>query len=46
VVPEDAAELVLKIVKAEMVKPLPWLPRAPLAAAGGIGLSYGDCKGD
>jgi hypothetical protein len=42
VVPEQIADQVLELVVAEMSKPPEWLPDAPLAAEGRMGLNYGD----
>ena len=44
VVDERHAEQVRDLVVAEMSKPPTWMPTAPLAAEGHIGVTYGDTK--
>lgn len=44
VVDEALAEQVVKLVVAEMSRSPMWMPEAPLAAEGHIGVTYGDTK--
>lgn len=44
IVPEHLAVMVRDLVVREMAKPPRWMPLAPLAAEGHIGVTYGDTK--